>query len=101
MRRVPRDELPRLGFWSYAIHGEGEYVVDVERGSAAERGGLEPGDIVVELNHHPLNCRGEWSRRLAEAHAGTGEVTLSIRVARTGGIVSRRFSLPARGFPRC
>jgi len=34
---------------------DGVIVTDVQRGRAAERGGIQPGDVITEVNHKPVS----------------------------------------------
>jgi serine protease Do len=48
----------------------GALIADVERGSAADRAGLESGNVVVAADGKPINASGDLSAKLALAHPG-------------------------------
>jgi hypothetical protein len=64
---------------------EGFRVTAVRPGSAADRSGLEPGDVIVRV--HSVPTRGVWGRVLQD-HLG-GECLAHVRDARTGEVVAR------------
>ncbi len=49
----------------------GALVSSVEKGSPAERAGLESGDVILEVDGHPVEHAGELARRIAETAPGT------------------------------
>jgi S1-C subfamily serine protease len=81
--------LPQLGFCSFVISGTGEYVLSVDRHTAAARIGLEAGDVILALNGQRLQTEGAWYQAMARAAASDGRVTLRIRNGRTGHIAQR------------
>jgi Do/DeqQ family serine protease len=60
---------------------EGALVTRVDRGSAAERGGLRPGDIVVAVDGAPVRSAATFLNRLGLAEPGS---TLELAYLRNG-----------------
>jgi serine protease Do len=50
---------------------EGALVSSIEKGGAAERGGVEPGDVILELNGEPVNQSTELPAVIAGLAPGT------------------------------
>ena len=50
---------------------EGTLVSSVEKGGAAERAGVEAGDVILKLNGSPVNQSGELAADVAELAPGT------------------------------
>ena len=75
--------LPRwtLDMNVWTIHGIGVKVASVNPYGAAERMGLEQGDIVTQVNGRPI--RGLWDLRRA-LDRSNGYVRLMVRDVRTG-----------------
>jgi len=48
----------------------GALVVDVDQASAAARGGLVPGDVIIEVNRQPVTSSSEAQRELAKVASG-------------------------------
>ena len=48
----------------------GAVVVDVERGSTAEAGGLQPGDVILSVNRVDVESAGEAGAELGEIESG-------------------------------
>ncbi|QSQ27367.1 trypsin-like peptidase domain-containing protein [Pyxidicoccus parkwayensis] len=61
---------------------QGALITDVLPGSAADRAQLEPGMLVVEANHKPVNSAEELAKVIKSAPSGS---TLLLRVASSGG----------------
>ena len=51
--------------------GEGVVIVELLRGSPAHRGGVEPGDIVVSVDGHPIGTAAQLRNALAASKVGT------------------------------
>jgi serine protease Do len=49
----------------------GALVSEVEKGSPAERAGLQPGDVVLKLDGRPIEHTGQLARLVAETKPGT------------------------------
>ena len=49
----------------------GAIVADVDRGSAAARAGVQPNDIILEVNRQPVTTLSQVTRALQSATAGT------------------------------
>lgn len=62
----------------------GVVLLEVSPGSIADRLGLEPDDVIVSVNTHPVRTPDELSLALATA---TGPIRLRIRNCRNGSIV--------------
>jgi serine protease Do len=60
---------------------DGAFVSEVTPGGPAERGGVQPGDIIVRVNGQPVTSSSELTRRVGQARAGD---TLRIEVLRNG-----------------
>lgn len=84
-------QLPRFGFESYNIAGYGERVTRVRQFGLAADMGLEPGDVILRMNHFNLDYHGAWNDALREALWNhNGRVRLQIRDVRTGRVVERQ-----------
>lgn len=66
--------------------GAGAYVEGVDAGSPAERAGLRPGDIIVQINGNPINNQSDVDPFVA---GGRGR-PITIHVRRGGTIVRLR-----------
>jgi serine protease Do len=55
---------------------EGVLVTEVERGSVAERRGLKPGDVIVELDHKPVSSPKQFLQVLKGADLKKGVVVI-------------------------
>ncbi len=62
--------------------GRGALVTMVEPGSPADRAGLEPGDVLLEVNRQPVNGPEQAAELIRKAPANE---PLLVRVAREGG----------------
>jgi hypothetical protein len=81
--------LPTFGFSSFNVGGVGERVTHVRWGGLAARMGLEPGDLILNVNGYPLHYQGSWNDALHRAMSQGGFVRLRIRDVRTGFIAFR------------
>lgn len=59
----------------------GVYIQDVRSGSAADRAGIESGDVVVSIKGRPVNARNELQSLIARERPGDN---VSVRVWRDG-----------------
>jgi serine protease Do len=59
----------------------GAVITDVEQGSPAARGGLQPGDVIVRVGRQPVESAGEAQRELARIESGG---TAFLRILRGG-----------------
>jgi serine protease Do len=48
----------------------GALIVDVDQGSPAARGGLQPGDVIIDVNRQPVANAAEAQRELAKVGSG-------------------------------
>jgi Do/DeqQ family serine protease len=76
---------------------EGVVIVDVEPGSAADRAGIRPGDLVVELNGRSVRRPVEFNREVAILMVGDGVALEVLREGRRHGFA---FALPEEDFDR-
>jgi serine protease Do len=51
--------------------GEGVVIVELLRGSPAHRGGVEPGDIVISVDGHPIGTAAQLRNALAASTVGS------------------------------
>lgn len=72
--RIPSEEAAQLG----VTQGPGVVVYQVQRGSAADRAGLRPGDVVTALNGTQINEPNTFRNMIASLAPGT-QVTLTVR----------------------
>ncbi len=66
LRRVPPEMAAELGLKP----NEGVQITSVESDGAAAEAGLQPGDIVLEVNRHPVHSLAEYREALAATHSG-------------------------------
>jgi serine protease Do len=59
----------------------GAVITDVEQGSPAARGGLQPGDVIVRVGRQAVESAGEAQRELAQIQSGG---TAFLRILRGG-----------------
>lgn len=71
----------------------GVYVIDVFAGSAAERAGLEPGDVITKLDGNEVHTPQDVARAIRSKDPGD---RLEIEYDRSGTIMSERVSLGSR-----
>ena len=57
-----------------SVEKTGVIVLDVAKGSAADEAGIEPGDIIKEVNRRPVRKLDEY--RASVAKAGKGATVL-------------------------
>jgi serine protease Do len=75
VRNLARDNPQHKGL-------QGVVIVAVESGSAAEEAGVQPGDVILEINRKPVRNVDDW-RKLSKALAKDDAALL--RIARNGG----------------
>jgi serine protease Do len=63
--------------------GQGLIIIRVETGSPGAKAGLEPGDVILEVNEIPLSSTQDLSGALAPVHPGE-QILVSIVDGRTG-----------------
>ena len=73
--------------------GRGVLISEVEEGGAAERAGIEAGDVLVSLGSEPVGSGWELRRRIAEAGAGN---QVPLVVIRDGELVELAAMLDGR-----
>jgi serine protease Do len=73
VKDVDDDMLRQLGLKDV----EGVVVLEMLRGSPADRAGLEPGDVVVTVDGRPVGTATQLRNDLAAAHVGT-EIRLGV-----------------------
>ena len=56
---------PRLGFYGHMEYGFGMMVDQVLWGTPASRVGLEPGDVIVRINHRRIRTDHDYYQALA------------------------------------
>jgi serine protease Do len=66
---------PQLGEFFGVKNGSGLLVRSVEKGSAAEAGGLKAGDVIVRVGTERVNDAGDWRRALRNK---SGSVAIGI-----------------------
>ena len=72
---------------------QGVVVMELIRGSPADRSGVLPGDVIVEVNGHGVENAGQLRNELARAEVGTN---LAITVQRQGRKVEIRVPVEER-----
>ena len=74
---------PKLGFNGQMIYNYGMKVVSVNWGSAAQRAGLESGDIIVKINGQPIRSQWDYNQALRNAaNYNFGRVHMKVRNVR-------------------
>jgi len=64
--------VPRDGFEDFGLKSRtGAIIARVSPGGAAEKAGIEPGDVVVEFNGRPINATNELVRMVTATKPGT------------------------------
>ncbi|MBU8896434.1 peptidase S1 [Corallococcus sp. H22C18031201] len=97
---TPRDAPPhlskRLGLQiGESTEGEGAQVMAVEPGSAAERGGLAPGMLLVQVGDRKISSARDAAEVLTRAKQGTA-LLLRVRMPGSDGVLLRAIEVPER-----
>lgn len=72
---ITTQEVTRPLADSFGLKGAtGALVSAVEKGSPAERAGLQPGDVILKVDGQPIEQAGELARRIAETAPGTRSI---------------------------
>lgn len=61
------NNAPRLGFWGTWIPGQGVVVKRVFPGSFAAKYGIEPGDMIVEVNGRRVTSQASYYQALSQS----------------------------------
>ncbi len=78
-----RQPAPRLGFNGQMIHGYGMKVASVNWGSAAQRAGLESGDVIMKVNGRAIRSQWDYDQALRDAaNFNYGQVNMKVRNVR-------------------
>ena len=91
----PAPLVPKLGYNGQFINGFGMFITSTVYGSEAERLGLQPYDMITEVNGNRLSYPGAFEDEVRNAmrvdYYGrvSGRVTLTIRDCNTGAPVYR------------
>ncbi len=72
--KIPSEEATRMG----VTQGPGVVVYQVQSGSAADRAGLRPGDVITALNGQAVSDPNTFRNQIANTAPGT-EVTLTMK----------------------
>lgn len=64
-------DLPRELAEAINIKGQGAFVARVERGSPAEKGGIQAGDIILKFDNQPIEHSSDLPRAVGETRPGT------------------------------
>ncbi len=81
----PTPVIPRLGFMGHVQYGFGMVVDSVSYGGFASRLGLEPGDMIVRINNHPISNDSSYNRAvLSSVEYQGGFLDLVVVDVRTG-----------------
>ncbi len=94
---VPPLVRPTIGVLAIeAVDVPGVVVARVDPGSAAEKAGLKPGDVITGADNQPTKAPGTFQRALDARRIGD---TMMLQVTEASG-TSRSVSLPVTGTPR-
>lgn len=72
MMDINQEVKDRLGLDSM----EGVYVAEVARGSAADRAGMQPGDVIVQVDGHTINSSSQLQEQIGRKDPGNQVVVL-------------------------
>jgi serine protease DegQ len=88
----PQDLTPDIASSLGIERSEGAVIAQVAAASAAERAGLEPGDVIVAVNETSVISVADLRRRIDQARAGD---TLSLTVVRNGNKQTAKVTIEA------
>jgi len=86
---MPSDGVAMGVFPDYTWPGSGFRIERVSPGSAAERGGVEPGDVVIRMNDREITDIYDYMEALSDFKRGE---TADVRVNRNGDTVELRIT---------
>lgn len=72
MMDINQEVKDRLGLDSM----EGVYVAEVAKGSAADRAGMQPGDVIVQVDGHTINSSSQLQEQIGRKDPGNQVVVL-------------------------
>jgi membrane-associated protease RseP (regulator of RpoE activity) len=93
---VQSASAPWLGAELESLSTGGVAIETVAPGSPAEQAGLEPGDVINEIEHRPITGLSDIYAAIASRHAGD---TVEIQVSRGSTIYTARAILASRPSP--
>jgi serine protease Do len=104
LRRTGRVVRGYLGFYAQDVtpeiakslglqRAQGAIITQVERGSPADQAGLQPGDVILEMNGNPIENYTEFRTAVAAMRPGT---TVQLLVWRDGRTFERNVTLGER-----
>ena len=74
---------PRLGFQGQLLNGYGMKIVSVNWGSAAQRAGLEAGDVITKINGRFIRSQWDYDQALQNAaRHNFGQLKMKVRNVR-------------------
>lgn len=74
---------PKLGFTGQMVYGYGMKVLSVNWGSAAQRAGLEAGDVITRINGRNIRSQWDYDQALiSAANYNYGQVNMKVRNVR-------------------
>jgi len=74
VENLTREQARQFGYKP----GEGVLVTDVDPGSAAARAGIQPGNLILEVNREPVKNVDDFNR-LAKSALREGRILLLVR----------------------
>lgn len=95
---VIQDLTPTLArsFGLDRTRGGGALISEVMAGSPADRAGLKPGDVIVEMNGRPVEKIGPFRNRVARLRPRTKARVVVLRNGRSRSLVVKIGTLPGR-----
>jgi len=104
LRRTGRVVRGYLGFYAQDVTPEiakslglprpqGAIIAQVERGSPADQAGLQPGDVILEMNGNPIETYSEFRNAIAAMRPGAA---VQLQVWRNGKTSERTVTLGER-----
>ncbi len=76
---------------------DGVVVTQMARSSAAYRSGLQPGDVIVQINSQPISDPAQFVRLISDSTIGS---TIRVEIVRDGERRTVRVPIEAQGRPR-